>query len=107
MQSLPENYKSFLMNKLFISIVIFVISLQACHLKNDVFDASGSFEAEEVIVSSQLNGQLMRLNVNEGDSLAQGQVVGLIESESINLQKEQVKATIQSLSEKTSDVAPQ
>jgi HlyD family secretion protein len=81
--------------------------LLACHSKKEVFDASGSFETDEVIVSSQLNGQLVSFNVNEGDSLSQGQVVGSVDAENINLQKEQVEASIESLSEKTSNVNPQ
>src|SRR5690242_11632870 len=87
--------------------LIFITLLQACSNKQENYDASGSFEADEVVVSSQLNGQLLSFNVNEGDSLAKGQVVGIIDSTNLALQKAQVKATIQSLSEKTSNVAPQ
>jgi HlyD family secretion protein len=87
--------------------LIFIFLLLACGQKKGAYDASGSFEADEVVVSAQLNGQLLSFNVNEGDSLAQGQVVGTIDSTNLALQKAQVKATIQSLSEKTSDVAPQ
>ena len=84
-----------------------LILLQACHPKKEEFDASGSFEADEVIVSSELNGQLLSFNVNEGDSLQQGQVVGSIDADNLALQKEQVEASIQSLSEKTTNVYPQ
>ena len=93
-----RNYFFFLFN---------LIILQACHSKKEVFDASGSFEADEIIVSSELNGQLLSFNVNEGDSLQQGQIVGSINADNIALQKEQVEASIQSLSEKTSNVNPQ
>lgn len=84
-----------------------LLLLQACHSKKEEFDASGSFEADEVIVSSELNGQLLSFNVNEGDSLQQGQVVGSIDADNLALQKEQVEASIQSLSEKTTNVYPQ
>src|SRR3954464_56344 len=94
------------MKQYFLPLVL-VILLQACGQKKDTYDASGSFEADEVVVSSQLNGQLLSFNVNEGDSLGQGQVVGIIDSANLALQKAQVKATIRSLSEKTSNVAPQ
>jgi len=91
--------------------IIFPFSLTfvilACGNKKEDFDASGSFEADEVVVSSELGGQILQLNVNEGDSLAQGQVVGTIDSTNLTLQKAQVKATIQSLSEKTNNVQPQ
>jgi len=94
------------MKRYFLPLILFLL-LQACGTKKDVYDASGSFEADEVIVSSQLNGQLLSFNVNEGDSLTQGQVVGIVDSTNLALQKAQVKATIQSLSEKTSNVTPQ
>jgi HlyD family secretion protein len=81
--------------------------LFSCHSTTREFDASGSFEADEVVVSSQVNGQLLQFSVNEGDSLAPGQVVGIIDSSSLSLQKAQVNATIRSLSEKTQTVAPQ
>jgi HlyD family secretion protein len=67
----------------------------------------GNFESDEVIVSSEQNGQLLSFTVQEGDSLAKGQVVGFIDSTNLVLQKQQVQASIQSLSEKTADVQPQ
>ncbi len=94
------------MKSFFLSLLI-IVSLQACSNKKDAYDASGSFEADEVIVSSQLSGQLLSFHIDEGDSLAQGQVVGVIDSTNLALQKAQVKATIQALAKKTSSVAPQ
>ena len=93
--------------KSFLLPFILTTLLQSCGNKQEQYDASGSFEADEVVVSSQLNGQLISFTVNEGDSLAKGQVVGIIDSTNLALQRAQVKATIQSLSEKTSNVAPQ
>lgn len=81
--------------------------LQSCGPGNNEFDASGSFEANEVVISSQLAGQLLTFTVQEGDSLTNGQVVGTIDAEILSLQKDQVGAAIQSLSEKTSNVQPQ
>jgi HlyD family secretion protein len=94
------------MAKRFITVLALII-LQACHPKKESFDASGSFEADDVVVSSQLGGQLVSFNVQEGDSLKEGQVVGSIDAKDIALQKEQVQASIQSLGEKTADVGPQ
>jgi HlyD family secretion protein len=95
------------MRKSFISLITIILITIACNSKKDEFDASGSFEVDEVIVSSELAGQLLTFNVKEGDSLRQGQVVGSIDADNINLQKEQVEASIQSLSEKTATVTPQ
>lgn len=94
------------MKKIIIPFFLFLF-LQSCGNKKEAYDASGSFEADEVVVSSELGGQLLQFNVNEGDSLAQGQIVGVVDSTNLALQKAQVKATIQSLSEKTNNVQPQ
>jgi HlyD family secretion protein len=68
------------------------------------FDASGNFESDEVIVSAQQNGQLLSLNLDEGDTLAMGEPVGQIDTTIPNLQMQQAMATIRSLKSKTSDV---
>jgi HlyD family secretion protein len=94
------------MKKIIIPVFLFLL-IQSCRNKKETYDASGSFEADEVVVSSELGGQLLQFNVNEGDSLSQGQIAGVIDSTNLALQKAQVKATIQSLSEKTNNVQPQ
>jgi HlyD family secretion protein len=91
---------------LFIATASF-LTLQSCNSNDNKFDASGTFESDEVIVSAEQNGQLLEFNVHEGDNLNQGQVVGYIDSTNLVLQKQQVLASIHSLSQKTSDVEPQ
>jgi HlyD family secretion protein len=79
----------------------------SCNRDKNQFDASGTFEADEVIVSAQLNGQLLSFNVNEGDTLSKDEIVGKIDSTDVLLQKERVQASIRSLQEKTTDIEPQ
>lgn len=93
--------------KKFLIPLLMLAALPACNSGDDEFDASGSFEADEVVVSAQLAGELLSFNVEEGDTLHPGQVVATIDAESLSLQKQQVQATIQSLSQKTADVVPQ
>ena len=88
-------------------IWIIAVSLAACNSNNEKFDASGTFEADEVIVSSELNGKILSFNVDEGSVLKKDSTVGTIDAVNIALQKEQVEANIASLREKTSDVNPQ
>lgn len=61
--------------------------LFSCSTGNGDYDATGSFEATEIIVSSQANGRILALNLNEGDQLQQGQTVGVIDSTQLYLQK--------------------
>ncbi len=94
------------MRKIILSVMA-AVSLAACKNNEKEFDASGTFETTEVIVSSELNGKILSLNINEGDTVSSGRVVGTVDAEGISLQKEQVEASISSLGDKTADVGPQ
>lgn len=78
----------------------------ACDSGND-YDASGSFEADELIVVAEANGKILELNINEGDQLTKNQQVGIIDPEGANLQKEQVLARLKAIGEKTQSASPQ
>ncbi|HEY0668925.1 MAG TPA: HlyD family efflux transporter periplasmic adaptor subunit [Sphingobacteriaceae bacterium] len=95
------------MNKLQIYLVSLSLLSGACGNSNNEFDASGTFEAEEVIVASEIGGQLITFDVREGQTLTKGQLVGTIDAESLDLQKQQVEASINALHDKTADVNPQ
>ncbi|HEY0680549.1 MAG TPA: efflux RND transporter periplasmic adaptor subunit [Chitinophagaceae bacterium] len=75
--------------------------------RNNKFDASGTFETDEVIVSSELPGVIRELNIEEGDTISRGRIVGTVDAENLALQKEQVEASIEALGQKTADVNPQ
>ena len=74
--------------------------ISGCTRKND-FDASGNFEADEVIVAAQQNGQLISFSVQEGGTLKTGDTVGRIDVRLTELQREQTRASIIALGEKT------
>jgi HlyD family secretion protein len=84
-----------------------LLLLAACSSKNGKFDATGTFEADEVIVSSELPGKLLRFTIEEGQTISKDSIIGQVDAENINLQKEQMEASISALSEKTSDVSAQ
>lgn len=84
-----------------------VVIMASCNTNKNTFDASGTFEADEVIVSSETNGRILQLNINEGDTIEKGKIIAIIDTSNLMLQKEQVEASISSLKEKTTDVAPQ
>lgn len=84
-----------------------VMMISACGNGKLAYDASGNFEADEVIVSAQQNGEILSFPVNEGDKLNAGQVVGQIDVTIPALQQQQVQASIQALREKTNNPQPQ
>jgi HlyD family secretion protein len=68
-------------------IALAIALLSSCSNKDGDYDASGSFEATEIIVSAEANGKIEKLSVMEGQQLEQGQQVGLIDSTQLYLQK--------------------
>jgi HlyD family secretion protein len=84
-----------------------MIILTACNRNGNKFDATGTFEADEVIVSASANGKILSLNINEGSRIAKDSVVGLVDPTDLSLQEQQVQASIAALNEKTSDATPQ
>jgi len=87
--------------------VLSVIILTACNRNENKFDATGTFEADEVIVSASANGKILSLDIDEGSKIAKDSVVGLVDPTDLSLQKQQVQASIEALNEKTSDATPQ
>jgi HlyD family secretion protein len=94
-------------NRLLLFIVILPALLAGCDLNKQESDAQGTFEVDEVIVSSEVPGKIMSLNLDEGSILKKDSLIGEIDSVPLELQKAQVEATIGALREKTTDVRPQ
>ena len=54
--------------------------LGACSSGTPEYDATGTFEATEVIVSAEASGKILGLDVEEGTTLKAGQEVGIIDT---------------------------
>lgn len=93
--------------KSFVIIFAGILTLAACKGKGDIPEASGTFEADEVVVSAEVSGKLIRFAVEEGQQLAKDSIVGQIDPLPLSLQKEQVEASMDALGEKTLDAGPQ
>jgi len=87
--------------------IIAIIFLASCGNKSGNYDASGSFEATEVLVSAQANGQIMSLNVEEGQTLTAGQTLGYIDTIQLSLKKRQVLASMSAVDSRRYDVSLQ
>lgn len=87
--------------------IISIAFLSACSSSQLKYDAAGIFEADEVIVSSELPGKILDFKVNEGNILQKGATVAIIDALPISLQQEQLQASVKALSQKTQNVAPQ
>jgi HlyD family secretion protein len=92
-------------SRLLLFIVLLPAILAGCN-NNKQQDAQGTFEVDEVIVSSEVPGKIMSLNLDEGSILKKDSVVGVIDSVPLELQKNQIEATIGALHLKTMNVRP-
>ncbi len=91
-----------------ITIILLIISvLVSCKSSDQDFDATGVFEAEEVIVSAESTGKLLNFTASEGDNLKANQIIANIDCDNIDLQKAQVQASISALKMKQNEAGPQ
>jgi len=72
-----------------IYLILLLILGWSCN-RNDRSDAYGNFEAIEVIVSSQANGQILSLVVEEGMKVNLGDTIGMIDTVDLSLKKDQL-----------------
>ncbi len=75
------------------SLLVLALAMTACGKGNKVYDASGVFESTEVTVSAEGNGRIMSLDLQEGDRLEAGAVVGCIDTVQLYLSKIQLEAS--------------
>lgn len=94
------------MKKIIFSILIASL-VSACKSGDQAFDATGVFESTETIISSESNGKILTLNIEEGSVLTANQLVGTIDCQNLGLQKAQVEASMDALAEKKNDASPQ
>ncbi|MBN1198010.1 MAG: HlyD family efflux transporter periplasmic adaptor subunit [Bacteroidales bacterium] len=89
----------------FFFLLLFVLG--ACSPTHDEPDAWGTFEATEVTVSAMANGKLLQFNVDEGQLLDSGQMVGFVDTTDLYLKKRQAMAQRNATASKKSDLQAQ
>ena len=88
--------------------VLPLLAIVSCNNEPD-YDAQGTFEATEVVLSSEGTGRILSFDVTEGEIINANSVVGVIDSLQLHLQREQLKAQqsalLSSLPDKEKQVA--
>ena len=75
--------------------------------KEAEFDAQGTFEATEVVVSSEAAGRILNFDIEEGMTIVANQAVGTIDSLQLHLQRKQLLAQQSALLTSRPDVKKQ
>ena len=87
--------------------LVLVLLATACGHKKGNYDASGTFESVETLVSAQANGQIEAFDVIEGQQLTANVEIGYIDTIQLHLKKEQLLANIKSVDSRSYNVALQ
>ena len=82
------------MKKFIISAFAAMLIFASCNNGKKDFDASGSFETEETIISAEASGTLKQFDIREGQTLQAGQAIGYIDTLQLYLKKKQLEAQI-------------
>ena len=87
--------------------ILLVATLFSCNKNNDKADGYGNFEATEVTVSSEANGKIISLDIEEGNVLAEKTTVGIIDTMQLYFSKQQLIASKNSIASKSANVVSQ
>ncbi len=64
-----------------------VLALASCADKQD-YDATGMFEAQEIILSAEATGKILSFPIAEGQTITQGETLAVIDTLQLHLQRE-------------------
>ena len=88
-------------------IVPVALLMASCDSTEDKSDAYGNFEATEITVSAQAQGELKAFDVEKGAELKEGQMLGYVDTSSLHLQRKELLAQKQSVKTKFSNLDAQ
>lgn len=86
---------------------LLVLLAASCVEGNKAYDASGVFESTEVTVSAEGNGKIQSLDLQEGDRLEAGQIVGCIDTVQLHLSEIQLEASRRAVGSGRLDISRQ
>jgi HlyD family secretion protein len=88
-------------------LIVTVFLLSACSHQNDKADAYGNFETVEILVSSEIQGKLVKFLVEEGQIYKAGDIVGLIDTVQLSLKRDQLIAQRKASATKINNILSQ
>ena len=81
--------------------------ITACQTTEDKSDAFGNFETDEVIVSSEANGKLEAFQIEEGQMLKKGKLIGYVDTTDLVLKEKQLVAQKLAIASKIDNIHSQ
>lgn len=84
-----------------------IATLFSCNKNNDKADGYGNFEATEITISSEANGKIDFLKVEEGNTIEPQTQVGLVDTLQLYFAKQQLIASKSTIASKSANVLSQ
>lgn len=94
------------MRTLYLTSMTLLVALAGCNNKEKA-DAYGNFTSTEIIVSAETSGKVLVKNVNEGDKIAEGELIYVIDTLQNNLKYTELIKRKNSIVSKTSNFSAQ
>ena len=79
----------------------------SCNSNKSKYDAEGFFESTEITISAQATGNIMALDIREGDILEEDVEVGYIDTTQLHLNKLQLAKNVESINSNRPDIKKQ
>ena len=83
--------------KNYLWIILSTLIIFGCSNNNDLSDAYGNFEADEIVVSAELNGKIIDFPFEEGDKIDKDAFICQIDTVQVYLQKQEVLTKMNAL----------
>ncbi len=83
--------------KNYLWIILSTLIIFGCSNNNDLSDAYGNFEADEIVVSAELNGKIIDFPFEEGDKIDKDAFICQIDTVQVYLQKQEILTKMNAL----------
>jgi len=101
------NHKTMKIRKIDLLIMLPLLALISCKSNEKTSDAYGNFEATEITIPAQATGEILKFDLEEGDLLKAGQIIGWIDTTDLSLKKSQMFAQKEAITSKIESLEAQ
>ncbi len=88
-------------------LILAILIFSSCSKEENAAAAYGNFEATELFVAAKSSGELTQFTIAKGDAVKKGQLLGILDTTMLWLQKEQLTAKTSSIEAKLQEVDAQ
>ena len=95
------------MKKIILLSVFAALIFTACEHQESRSDAYGTFSADKVMVSAMANGQIVFMDIEEGEIIKKGQLTAIVDTSDLKIQIRQLESTVNATATRLSQIDAQ